>query len=92
MIAEIIKSNADDEQRRNFTDYLVSKIINEGYFKSSLIKQLIKLSKDKIGGDDGDNTFLKNVENQEESSNQQFILKKIIRCSKFRELMYMKKS
>jgi len=40
LISEIIKSNADEQQRKNFSEYLINKIIKESYFKSSLVKQL----------------------------------------------------
>ena len=84
LISEIIKSNADEEHRKNFAEYLVSKIINEGYFQSSLIQQLIKLASDKSDSESGVS------EGDSENSNQQFILKKIIESQKFRELLIMK--
>lgn len=84
LISEIIKSNADEEHRKNFGEYLVSKIINEGYFQSSLIQQLIKLASDKNDSESGVS------ESDGENSNQQFILKKIIESQKFRELLIMK--
>ena len=36
LISEIIKSNEDVKYSQSFAKYLISKIINEGYFKSTL--------------------------------------------------------
>jgi hypothetical protein len=38
LISEIIKSNADEGQRKGFAGYLISKILGQAYFQSSLIK------------------------------------------------------
>ena len=38
LISEIIKSNQDAEYSKNFIKYLINKIINDDYFKSSLFK------------------------------------------------------
>jgi len=38
LISEIIKSNQDEEYSKNFTRYLIKKIIDEGYFRSTLIQ------------------------------------------------------
>lgn len=58
LISEIIKSNADEDQRKGFAEYLIEKIVNEGYFKSSLIRQLIKIAADDKE-EDSSNPFLK---------------------------------
>ena len=44
LISEIIKSNTDIQYSQNFAKYLINKIINEGYFQSTLFDQLIKLA------------------------------------------------
>ena len=55
LISEIIKSNTDDAYIKNFIKYLISKIVDEGYFKSSLFHQLVRLAEIKPGGHhDGD--------------------------------------
>lgn len=83
LIGEIIKSNASETQRKDFAEYLISKILSEGYFRSSLINYLTKLAQSSSGeeGSAGND--------EEENSNQQFIMKRIIQSSKFRSLLYM---
>lgn len=44
LISEIIKVNSVSEDSSSFVNYLIEKIVNEGYFKSSLFKLLIKLA------------------------------------------------
>lgn len=44
LISEVIKSNTDVEYGKNFIKYLINKIFNEGYFKSTLFKQLIRMA------------------------------------------------
>jgi len=44
LISEILKSNADMKYSQSFAKYLIQKIVDEGYFKSSLFQQLIKLA------------------------------------------------
>jgi DNA-directed RNA polymerase specialized sigma54-like protein len=44
LISEIIKVNSGSEDSSSFVNYLIEKIVNEGYFKSSLFKLLIKLA------------------------------------------------
>ena len=44
LLSEIIKSNKDQEYIRSFIKFIISKITQEGNFKSSLIKQLVWLA------------------------------------------------
>lgn len=44
LISEVIKSNTDMEYSKNFIRYLINKIFKEGYYKSSLFKQLIRMA------------------------------------------------
>ena len=44
LISEIIKCNSDPELSKHFIRYIINMIVNEGYFKSSIFKQLIKLA------------------------------------------------
>lgn len=60
LISEIIKSNTDIKYSQNFAKYLINKIINEGYFTSNLIRQLIKLAENNQNATESldDNVFL----------------------------------
>ena len=44
LISEIIKCQLTETQKQEFINYLINKIINEGYFKSDLFYLLIKLA------------------------------------------------
>lgn len=94
LISEIIKCNSDVNYSQSFAKYLINKIINESYFKSGLFRQLIKIAENRKTHDQPDNFFLKNASEQkeEENPNQQFILKQIIKSSRFRALLMMRKS
>ena len=66
LISEIIKSNTDIQYSQSFAKYLINKIINEGYFKSSLFQQLIKLAENKNNQVTAEeNFFLQNARNTE---------------------------
>jgi hypothetical protein len=96
LISEIIKSNTDIKYSQNFAKYLINKIINEGYFTSNLIRQLIKLAENNQNATEtlDDNVFLQNAESerQEENPNQQFILKQLIKSPKFRAHLLMRRT
>lgn len=70
--------------------------MNEGYFTSSFINQLIKLAESKPNTDTSsdDNIFIKLSKSDQESENpnQQFILKQLIKSSKFRALLMMRRT
>ena len=68
LISEIIKCNLADSNTENFIKYLINKIINEGYFKSTLFYLLMKLADGKQNENDEDNQIERNKNN--ESSNQ----------------------
>lgn len=44
LISEIIKCNTDRDYGRNFIKYLIRKILEEGFFRSSLFRQLVRLA------------------------------------------------
>lgn len=44
LISEIIKCNTDAEYSKNFIKYLIRKILEEGFFRSSLFRQLVRLA------------------------------------------------
>ena len=88
LISEIIKSNVDQERSQIFIDYLVNKIINQGYFKSTLFYLLLKLANNQ--NDVQTDNKIKRNENKEQS-NQQFIMKQIVKNYRFRSIIYMKK-
>ena len=87
LIAEVIKCNTDPEYSKGFIRYIVNKIVSENLFTSSLMKQLIRLAENaenhELEGEDG----IQEVENYSpspnqilvENSNQQYILKQIIK-------------
>ena len=96
LISEIIKSNTDENYRQNFATYLVNKIVDEGYFKSTIFHQLIKLAENDVppGHDDVDketNQINLAPSYDHENSMQQFIMKKIIKNQRFRSLIFMKR-
>lgn len=84
LISEIIKSNSDENYRQSFATYLVNKIVDEGYFKSTIFHQLIKLAENDVPPDHDDADKETNQINlapsyDHENSMQQFIMKKIIK-------------
>jgi len=87
LISEVIKCNLENDDTQNFIKYLINKIINEGYFKSTLFYLLIKLASGQSNSNEGDNQIERNQNN--ESSNQQYIMKQIVKNSRFRQLIYM---
>ena len=44
LISEVLKCSLSDNETQKFIKYLVEKIINEGYFKSTLFYLLMKLA------------------------------------------------
>jgi hypothetical protein len=44
LLSEIIRSNEDHDYIKNFIRYIINKITQEGYYKSTLFHQLIKLA------------------------------------------------
>lgn len=82
LISEIIKANKDQKYIEEFIRYLVDKIVNEGYFKSSLFRQLIRLAEHDFTSpvffEDGEEQNLYD-DTRPEGSNQQLILKLIIK-------------
>ena len=67
LISEIIKSNSDSENGLSFVNYLIEKIIGEGYFKSTLFHLLIKLADNNETVEGGENEIPRN-QNQENSN------------------------
>jgi hypothetical protein len=96
LIQEILKSNKDAKYSQSFAKYLIRKIVDEGYFKSNLIDQLIKLAESNMQQSEelDDNIFLRTAAEDkiEENPNQQFILKQIIKSPRFRSLLLMRRS
>ena len=90
LISEVIKSNTDMEYSKNFIRYLINKIFQEGYYKSSLFKQLIRMA-DNIQESQDEDQETSYDDQRPENSNQQFILKQIIKNEKFRVLLLMKR-
>ena len=96
LISEIMKGNNDEEFTKKFILYLTNLIFEEGYFKSSLINQLIKLA----AGDNNEekehfygSTDVGEIDDQRpETPNQQFIFKQCINQPKFRQILMMKKT
>ena len=71
LIAEVIKCNLEEdnkEENQNFIKYLINKIINEGYFKSTLFYLLMKLASGESQFNEEDSKIERNQNN--ESSNQ----------------------
>ena len=83
LISEIIKSNSVENYRQNFATYLVNKIVDEGYFKSTIFHQLIKLAENHVPPDQEDDKETNQINLKpsydHENSMQQFIMKKIIK-------------
>lgn len=44
LISEVIKCNTDPEYSKSFIKYLIRKILEEGFFRSSLFRQLVRLA------------------------------------------------
>lgn len=55
LISEVIKCNLEIESTQKFIKYLINKIINEGYFKSTLFYLLMKLASGQSNSNEGDN-------------------------------------
>ena len=60
LISEVIKCNRDPVYSKDFIKYLINKIFKEGYFKSTLFKQLIRMAEH--------NTFLKEEEPDDDNA------------------------
>ena len=68
LISEILKSNFDQKYAQNFAKYLIGKIMNEGYFISSLFQQLIKLAEISSSEvEEVDDIFIVNAHNDKET-------------------------
>jgi hypothetical protein len=91
LISEVIKSNQDMEYGKNFIKYLINKIFNEGYFKSSLFQQLIRMAENQKQNLEENPDVATYDDQRPESSNQQFILKQVIKNEKLRALLMMKR-
>jgi hypothetical protein len=96
LISEVIKCNRDPVYSKDFIKYLINKIFKEGYFKSTLFKQLIRMAEHStfIGEDIPNNDDVEDVRANDtlpENSNQQYIFKQVIGYPKFRQLLMMKK-
>jgi len=88
LISEVIKCNLAESNTQDFIKYLINKIMTEGYFKSTLFYLLMKLADEQSNVNEEDNKIERNKNN--ESSNQQYIMKQITKNSRFRGLIYMK--
>lgn len=55
LISEVIKCNLENDETQKFINYLINKIIVEGYFKSTLFYLLMKLACEQSNSSEGDN-------------------------------------
>jgi hypothetical protein len=71
LISEVIKSNLKTSDTYKFIKFLVNKIIEEGYFKSTLFYLLMKLARGQSNDTEGQ--IKRNQDS--ENANQQYIMK-----------------